>query len=190
MRVQPFGFEKELVLQLIGKLDDLVFNARAVARANGLDLSRIHRRVMNVLRDNTVSLGWREGDVAGHLPLLDVFGTEAERRRVGIARLHLKARPVNAASIEARRRAGLEAASAQAQQLERFAQQLRWRLTRAPRRISLLATVNQSVEKCSRGDDNGLRADAPPVPHLEPKTALRARVLSTHYSVLRGIFFS
>src|SRR5260370_2284738 len=126
MRVQPFGFEKELVLQLIGKLDDLVFNARAVARADGLDLSRVHRRAMDVLRDNAVRLRCREGDVAGHLPRLDICGTEAERRTVGIARLHLKARPANAASIEARRRAGLEAASAQAQQLERFAQQLRW----------------------------------------------------------------
>ena len=41
--VESFGLEKELVLQLVRKLDDLVFDGRAVARPDRLDLPRIHR---------------------------------------------------------------------------------------------------------------------------------------------------
>jgi hypothetical protein len=38
--VQAFGLEEELVLRLVGKLDDLVFDRRAVARADAFDLAR------------------------------------------------------------------------------------------------------------------------------------------------------
>ena len=41
---------------------------------------------------------------------------------VGISRLHGETRPVDGAAIEARRRAGLEAAAAQAELLQRFAE--------------------------------------------------------------------
>src|SRR5207253_3041263 len=68
---------------------------------------------------------------------------------------------------EARRRAGLEAAATQAEQLERFAQQLRRRLTGASRGISLLAAVNEAVEKRSGGDDDCLRADGAAIAQLD-----------------------
>src|SRR5579859_164377 len=185
MRVQSLGFEKELVLQLVGKLDDLVFDAGAVARTNGFDLAGIHRGAMYILGNNAVRLCCSEGDVTRHLLLLDFFGAKTERRRVGIARLQLKARPVNRAPIEARGRAGLEPASAQAQQLKRFAQQLRGRLTRAPGRIGLLAAVNQSVEECSRGDDDSLRAHGTSVAQPDSERALYRQVLGSQFSVLR-----
>ena len=40
VRVQAFGLEEELVRRLVGKLDDLVFDRRAVARADGLGSGR------------------------------------------------------------------------------------------------------------------------------------------------------
>ena len=36
--VEAFRLKKELVLGLVGKLDDLVFDGRAIARSDALDL--------------------------------------------------------------------------------------------------------------------------------------------------------
>ena len=44
MSVEAFGFEEELVLFLVGEADDLVFDRGAVARADGVNLPRVHRR--------------------------------------------------------------------------------------------------------------------------------------------------
>ena len=52
MRVETFGLEEELVLLLVGKPDDLVFDRRAVARADGLDLPGVHRRAQDVFADD------------------------------------------------------------------------------------------------------------------------------------------
>ena len=57
VRVQAFGLEEELVRALVGELDDLVFDRRAVARADGLDLAAVHRRAMHVLADDAMRLG-------------------------------------------------------------------------------------------------------------------------------------
>ena len=113
---------------------------------------------MNVLSDDAVRLRRGERDITGHLLLRDSLCAEAERRGIGVARLHFKARPVNATAIEARRRPGLKPASAQTQQLERFAQKLRWWFTTASGRICLLAAMDQPIEESSGSDDDGLRA--------------------------------
>ncbi len=154
---------------LVGKLDDLVFDRRAVARADRLDLSAVHGRAVHVFADDAVRLRRGPGDVAGHLRVVvrDALGAEAERRRIDVARLRREARPVDAASIEARRSAGLEAASAQAELLQGFAQQDRVGLARASCGILLLAAVDQSVEERSGGDDDGLRADGAAVAQAE-----------------------
>src|SRR5712691_7970200 len=187
MRVQPFRLEKKLVLQLVGKLDDLVFDAGAVARANGLDLAGIHRRAMHIFCNDAMRLSRSKSDVARHLLLFDFFSAKAEGRRIGIAGLHLKACPVNRAPVQARWRARLEPASAQTEKLERLAQQLRWRLPRSPRRICLLAAVNQSVEKGPCGDDDRLRAHRATITQPDAESALGAQVLSSRFSVLRTV---
>ena len=43
VRGQALGFEEELMAQLVGKFDDLVFDRRAVTRADGLNLPAVHR---------------------------------------------------------------------------------------------------------------------------------------------------
>src|SRR5690242_21763936 len=107
MRVQSLRFEEELVLQLVRKLDDLVFNRRAVARTDGLNLPRVHRRAMNVLANDAVCFFGRERDVAWHLLLRDLLGAEAKRSGIIIAWLHGKARPIDGAAVEAGRSTGL-----------------------------------------------------------------------------------
>src|SRR5258707_13850129 len=118
MRVQAFGLQEELVRGLVGELDDLVFDAGAVTRTNALDLARIHGRAVHVFSDDAVRLCRGEGDIARHLLLRDLLCTEAEGRGIGVARLHLKAGPVNASSIQPRRRSGLKPASSLTTHLE------------------------------------------------------------------------
>src|SRR5579863_3880466 len=95
------------------------------------------------------------------------LGAEAEWRGVGIARLGRTSRPVDSASIETRRSAGLEAAAAQSQLLQRFAKKHCIRLTGTPRGILLLAAMNEAVEKSPGGDDDGLRADSAAVAEFD-----------------------
>ena len=125
VRVQAFGFEEELVHFLVGELDDLVFDRRAVARADRLNLPAVHGRAVHVLADDAMRLGRGVGDVAGDLRVVmrDALGAETERCGIVVAGLHGEARPVDGASVEAGRSAGLEAASAQAEILQRFAEQ-------------------------------------------------------------------
>ena len=90
----------------------------------------------------------------------DASSAKAERRGIGIARLKLEAGPVDGATIETRWGASLKPAAAQAELLQGFAQEDRSRFTRTSRRILLLAAVDQTVEKSSRGDDDSLSSDS------------------------------
>ena len=67
MGVEALGFEIELVGVLVGKLDDLVFDRGAVARAGGVDLSAVHGRAVDVLADDAMGFRRGVGDVAGDL---------------------------------------------------------------------------------------------------------------------------
>ena len=89
----------------------------------------------------------------------DSLGAKAEWRGIDVAGLHLKLRPVDGAAVEARRRAGLQAASAKAELLQRFAEQNGGGFAGASRRILLFAAMDQPVEESSGGDDDGLGAD-------------------------------
>ena len=70
-----------------------------------------------------------------------------------------KLRPVDGAAVEARRRAGLEAAAAQTELLQGFAEQDRGWFAGASCGILLLAAVDEAVEECAGGDDDGGGAD-------------------------------
>ena len=105
VRVQALGLEEELVLRLVRKLDDLVFDRRAVARADALDAARVHGRAMHVLANEAQRLRRGEGDVAADLRLNDLLGAEAEGRGIGVAGLLFEDLPIDGAAVEARRRA-------------------------------------------------------------------------------------
>ena len=116
----------------------------------------------------------------------DALGAEAERSGVNVARLHRKTRPIDGASIKARRSSRLKPAAAQPEFLQRLPQQNRVRLARAPRRILLLAAVNEPVEKRSRSNDDRLRAHGTPIAKYyaayaasstcEPSAPVRAQI--------------
>ena len=89
----------------------------------------------------------------------DAPGAEAEWRGIGITRLNLEARPVYGASIEARGRAGLEAAAAQTELLESFAEEDSIRFARASSGILLLSAMDEAVQERAGGDDDGRGTD-------------------------------
>ena len=173
VRVQSLRLKEELVHLLVGKLHDLVFDRRTVSRTDRLDLPAVHGRAVHVLADDAMRLCRGPGDVARHLRVVmrNALGAKAERRRIDVARLLGKARPVDAASVEARRSSGLEPASAQAELLQSLAQQNGVGFARTSRRVLLLAAVNQAVEKCSGRDDDGRRADRAAVAQANAENA-------------------
>src|SRR5579863_4367532 len=108
----------------VGEFHDLVFDRRTISWSDRLNLAAIHGRAMHVLANDALGFGRGPGDVARHLRIVMsyAFGAEAERCRIGVARLKLELRPVDSASVEARRGSGFEAAAAQAELFERFAE--------------------------------------------------------------------
>ena len=129
------------------------------------------------------------GNVAGDLRVVvrDTLGAKAERGGVDVAGLLGETRPVDGAAIEARRSAGLEAAAAKPELLERFAEQDGGGFAGASGGILLFAAVDEAVEKGAGGDDDGLRADGTAVAEADAKNAAAGRVLSSQFSVLGKI---
>src|ERR1700722_20345800 len=110
----------------------------------------------------------RVSDVTRNLRVVmrNTLGAKTEGGGINIAGLLGEARPVDAASVEARRSTGLEAAAAQAEILESLAEQDGGRFARASGRILLLATVDKAVKKSSGSDDDGGSADGASVAKL------------------------
>ncbi len=183
---------------LVGKLDDLVLDRRTVSWSDALNLPTVHRRTMHVLTDDSVCLRRGERDVTRHLLVMVRHppGAEAEWRGIVVAGLHLELRPVNAASIETRRRPGLQTAAAQSKRLQRFTQQDRVWFPAASGGILLLAAMDKPVQKCSSGDDDRLRRDKASVTKANTKNSrfafrfsLFARGTHTNGVILSGARF-
>jgi hypothetical protein len=65
--VATLGFEEDLVTFFIGEADNLIFEGRAIARANSFDLSAVERAFIEVGPDDIGSLRGGVGDVTGNL---------------------------------------------------------------------------------------------------------------------------
>src|SRR5579863_5383773 len=103
----------------------------------------------------------------------DPFSAKTEGSRVGIPWLFLEARPVDAAAIQARRGARLEAAVAQTQILERFTEKHGVWLSGTSSGILLFTTVDQAVQKCAGGNNHGLGAHRSSIAEPDPYDTLR-----------------
>src|SRR6267378_7699602 len=121
-------------------------------------------------------------DVARHLRVVMRHAPRAKAkwRRIQIARLPLKARPVNRPPVKPRRRPRLKPASPQPQLLKRFAQQNRRRFSRTSRRILLLPAMNQPVKKSPCSNNDRVRRNPPPI----AKQNTADNVLSSQFTVL------
>ena len=168
VRVQALGLEEELVLFLVGKLDDLVFDRRAVARPDRLNLPAVHGRAVDVLADDAMRLrrGVTRCSTAPACRDAPRAGAEAERR--GIAspgcRRTSTSRCCGRRGAEASRSSGGSRASPASSAI---AQQHGGRLAAAAGGILLFAAMNQPVEKRSGGDDDRLRAHGAAIAQLD-----------------------
>src|SRR5579859_6670110 len=161
--VEALGLEKNLVTWFIRKFDDLVFDGRAVARADALDLAAIERGTMNIGLQNAARLGGGVADVTGDLRAVDSFRQERKRRGLGIAGLGLELRPVDGAAVEAGRGTGFEASPLKAESAQLIAEDLGGCFAVAAASVGHLADMRQAVQKSSGRDDHGAGADGAPV---------------------------
>jgi len=102
---------EQLVGIAAGKTIDLVFNARAVTRANAPDATVEHRAAVETLTQGFVNLLARIGYMARHLINQRRGLGVAEAAGVFVAVLNFHLRPVEATAIEACRGTGLHASS-------------------------------------------------------------------------------
>ncbi len=148
------------MLVAAGEAVDLVLDRGTVARPDPLDHPGKHRRAVESGADDVVGAGVGVGDPARHLArMLRGIAHEGKHRHRVVARLHLHYRVVDAAAVEARRRAGLEAAGRQLQ----FAQALRQRdrrwVAEAAGAEVLEADMHQAVEEGAGGEHHGRRLE-------------------------------
>ncbi len=162
VRVEALRFKEELVALLVGEADDLVFDGRAVARADGLDGAGVHGRAVDVVADELHRCRCGSGDVAADLAeRRDLRRAERERRGVGVAGLFGEVCPVDGAAVETGRCAGFEAALAEAEMLEGFAEEDGRGFSRgAAGAGALFAAVDEAVEKGAGGDEDGAGVEA------------------------------
>src|SRR5207248_692644 len=99
---------------LLGELDDLVLDARAVPRPYALDLPAIHRRLVKMLADQIVGGRRRPGLPAGQEVAAGERAVvkEAHRPGFGFAVQGRRLAEVDAALGDAGRGSGLESADA------------------------------------------------------------------------------
>ena len=166
---QTLGFEEKLVACLVREAHDLVFDGRAVARTHSLDLARVHGRAVRIFADQPHGLRRGARKVAVDLPQRKLAGAEAERRGLNVAGLLLEVGPVDGAAVQSRRSAGLVAKLAQAESLQRLAEQDAGWFAAAPSGILLLAAMDEAVEESSGCNDRRVSANVPAVAQAQTK---------------------
>jgi len=120
------------------------------------------QRLRRCMRDMAVDLPQRQRSA------LRKRRPKAERRRIDISRLLFKLSPINRPSIQPRRSPRLQPALPQTQPLQALAQQNTGWLTTPPRRILLLPTMNQPIQKRPSSNNRRPGIDHPPIPQLQP----------------------
>jgi len=108
VRVQAFGFEKDLVRILVGKAVDLVLDARAVARPHALDDTGVHRRAVETATDDVMRRKIGVRDPAVDLRRMHVAATMKDITGSGVSPgCGVITEKSHRARVDTRRRTGL-----------------------------------------------------------------------------------
>ena len=166
--VEALGLEEDLVPGPAREPHHLVLDRGAIARADAVDLARVHRCPVQVGADDGVRGLRRGGDAAFDLRVGDPLREEREGHGRVVAGLHLHAGPVDGARREPRRRAGLQPAEPQIECQQALGEPVRRGLAVAARRGLLLAAVDQPAQERARGQHHGARADTAAVGGDDP----------------------
>ncbi len=139
---------------LVGETDHLVFDGRAVPGTAAEGAAAVDRRFPEPLGDDPVGLFSGPGHAASHLVLGDRRGHERKGRGRLVAGLHLQALPGDGPTVEARRRAGLEAAHRQTEGVEPIGQADRRRLSNPARGDAQIAAMDHALQEGAGGQDH------------------------------------
>ena len=113
---QAFRLNEHLMAVFVGKTMNLVFDRRAVTRADTFDHARIHRRTIQVGGNDLVRTGVGVGNPATDLTRMLLLATEERHQRDRrIARLFGHQREIHRTPINARRSAGFQPSNPQRQ---------------------------------------------------------------------------
>ena len=146
-----------------GEAVNLVFNTRAIARANAFDHPGEHGRAVQAGADDVVGAGVGVRDPARHLARMHVCAAKkGEHRGRIVAGLLRERRKINRGAVEARWRAGFETTLGEFQFFEARAERFGRRVARAPGFVMVEANVDQARQKgaCRQHHGAALESDA------------------------------
>ena len=150
--IQPLGLDEDLVRALVGEPDHLVLDRGTVARADALDDSGEHRRAVAGRADDLVRALVCLRDETMDLPRMLTDSPEERKHGRGlVARLRGHHREIDAAAVDARRRAGLQAPDAQRQLAQARSQALRRRIAGAAAGILIEPDMDAPAQECADG---------------------------------------
>src|SRR6516162_3695056 len=155
----------------LAKTDDLVLDRGAVARPAARDLTRIHRRSIDVLANDPVSRLDGAGDAALDLRIGDAVSQRRERLRRLVSWLHFDPAPVDRAPVEPRRRAGLESPESEAEPRQRCRQADRRSLADTAGRCRPLAYMDEATQKRAGRQHHSPGRESPPIAQPDPADA-------------------
>ena len=149
------------MLVLVGEAMNLVLDRRAVTRPNAFNHAGVHRRAVEAATDDVVRLLVGFGDPARQLAwMLRGISEEGEDRQRIVRVLLFHHREIDGLAVEARWRAGFQAALRQVQFLEARRQRDRGRITHAPAGIVFQPDVDLAVEEGTGGQHHRLGHEA------------------------------
>src|SRR6185436_3546461 len=138
-----FGLDEDLMRGLVREAMNFVLDRRAVARTDAFDHAGEHRRAIAAGANDLVRALVGRGDVATNLARMIAAPAEVrEHRRRLVARLRGESGVVDRATVDARRRAGLEPADAEGQSAQPLGQAVGWRIAGATALIIRQADVD------------------------------------------------
>ncbi len=113
--VHAFGLEEDLMRLLFGKPHHLVFDRRAIPRADAFDLAAVHGGAMEIFANDCVGFAVGMRDSAGNLRRGDRGRQKREQHGLLVAGLPLQLVPGDGAPVKARRRSCLQSAQIDAE---------------------------------------------------------------------------
>ncbi len=158
VRVEAFGLDEDLMRGPVREARHLVFDRGTIARSHALDEPGEHRRARTRAADDVVGALVGRRDVAGDLPrMLRARAEVGEYRPRIVAVLLAQPRVVDAAAVDARRRAGLQPPDLERQLAQPRGERERGRIAGAAAGVALESDVNAAAEERAHGEHHVAR---------------------------------
>ena len=141
----------------IGETKYFIFDGRTITRAAALYLSRIKRGAVDIFFDDPMGLVAGARHVAWQLTLRDLFGLKTERGGNFVAVLRFELGKIDGTRVQARGSAGLETLDLESEACEASGEAVRGLVAGPAAAKGHVANVDEAIEKCPGGHDDGLR---------------------------------